>query len=74
MNEIPKDVKKAIVNQNIAQINQQIYDKTIACEVGKIANDDAMIKTAKEALVKLLKMEDGYKTILRGLENKNKKR
>lgn len=63
-----KEVKKAIIEQNLAQLGNQIYDKEIALRVGKIADDAQMIKTATDAMMKLLKIKDAYNDILKELK------
>lgn len=74
MEDVKNEVKIIIVENNLKGINQGIYDKVIACRVGKKAGDKEMVDAATEALTKLEKMKDEYNKILKELKTESKKK
>lgn len=68
----PTEADKIVINENnLKSIFAQIYDKTTACTVGKMAGNDEMVKNAEKALVILVKMKDGYNKVLSDLKKEN---
>jgi cob(I)alamin adenosyltransferase len=66
--EASNEVKAAIIKQNIAQVENSIYDLSIKARVAEKIGDKEMKKNAGEQLEKLEKMVDEYNVILKELE------
>jgi hypothetical protein len=56
--------KQNIINQNIADIDKQIYNLTINSRVSKLVEDAESVKNIEAQMAKFLKAKDEFNVIL----------
>ena len=65
---IPVERQKAIIQNNLTVLHDQIYDATINRRVAVIAKDEALQKRCDDMLGTLLKKRDEFEKILKEVE------
>lgn len=66
--EVPVDVRKAIVNQKLAIYRQTIYDHEIELRIYEKVKDEQKVEAIGKALVKFTKLVDELEAIVKELE------
>lgn len=66
--DVPKEVKTAILKQKISQLKNTLYDFEIQVRVLEKVKDENMKKQALKEMEKFEKMKDEYELILSELE------